>query len=59
MLSVSVHLFLRRRPEGYTIVLYTYGAPRAGDEAFIAGASPDDQLGLRNLGAARGLLSGS
>lgn len=31
---------LRRRPEGYNIVLYTYGAPRAGDEVFIAGAKP-------------------
>ncbi|WP_213941716.1 lipase family protein [Pseudomonas sp. dw_612] len=31
---------LRRRPEGYNIQLYTYGAPRAGDANFIKGAEP-------------------
>lgn len=29
---------LRRRTEGYSIQLYTYGAPRAGDANFVAGA---------------------
>jgi hypothetical protein len=29
---------LRRRTEGYTLQLYTYGAPRAGDTNFVAGA---------------------
>jgi hypothetical protein len=29
---------LRRRTEGYSIQLYTYGAPRAGDASFVAGA---------------------
>jgi hypothetical protein len=29
---------LRRRPEGYNIQLYTYGAPRAGDALFAKGA---------------------
>ncbi|MBV4485785.1 lipase family protein [Pseudomonas sp. SWRI153] len=29
---------LRRRPEGYNIQLYTYGAPRAGDANFTLGA---------------------
>lgn len=29
---------LRRRPEGYNIQLYTYGAPRAGDAHFTLGA---------------------
>ncbi|CAI8825425.1 Lipase [Pseudomonas sp. IT-P100] len=29
---------LRRRTEGYTLQLYTYGAPRAGDANFVAGA---------------------
>ncbi|MHC8354719.1 lipase family protein [Pseudomonas sp. LB3P81] len=29
---------LRRNPEGYAIQLYTYGAPRAGDVNFVAGA---------------------
>ncbi|MFJ2463756.1 lipase family protein [Pseudomonas sp. NPDC087615] len=31
---------LRRRPEGYNIQLYTYGAPRAGDALFTKGAEP-------------------
>ncbi|MGE8176934.1 lipase family protein [Pseudomonas fluorescens] len=31
---------LRRRPEGYDIQLYTYGAPRAGDANFAKGAAP-------------------
>ena len=31
---------LRRRPEGYTIQLYTYGAPRAADATFIKNAEP-------------------
>ncbi|EJM21298.1 putative lipase [Pseudomonas sp. GM21] len=30
---------LRRRPEGYKIQLYTYGAPRAGDANFAKGAA--------------------
>jgi pimeloyl-ACP methyl ester carboxylesterase len=30
---------LRRRTEGYTIHLYTYGAPRAGDSRFTTGAA--------------------
>ena len=30
---------LRRRPEGYKIQLYTYGAPRAGDADFVKGAA--------------------
>ncbi|WP_166217888.1 lipase family protein [Pseudomonas atagonensis] len=30
---------LRRRPEGYNIQLYTYGAPRAGDADFVRGAA--------------------
>lgn len=29
---------LRRRTEGYTLQLYTYGAPRAGDSKFVEGA---------------------
>ena len=29
---------LRRRTEGYTLQLYTYGAPRAGDAKFVEGA---------------------
>jgi len=29
---------LRRRTEGYTLQLYTYGAPRAGDTSFVKGA---------------------
>jgi hypothetical protein len=29
---------LRRSPESYSIQLYTYGAPRAGDANFVAGA---------------------
>jgi hypothetical protein len=29
---------LRRRTEGYSIQLYTYGAPRAGDANFVKGA---------------------
>lgn len=29
---------LRRDPEGYTLQLYTYGAPRAGDTSFVKGA---------------------
>jgi hypothetical protein len=31
---------LRRRTEGYSIQLYTYGAPRAGDTSFVKGAEP-------------------
>ncbi|WHS60271.1 lipase family protein [Pseudomonas sp. G2-4] len=31
---------LRRRPEGYVIQLYTYGAPRAADATFIENAKP-------------------
>lgn len=31
---------LRRRAEGYTIQLYTYGAPRAADATFIKNAEP-------------------
>lgn len=31
---------LRRDPEGYTLQLYTYGAPRAGDANFVKGAEP-------------------
>ncbi|MGY2441800.1 lipase family protein [Pseudomonas sp. SDO52101_S400] len=30
---------LRRRPEGYNIQLYTYGAPRAGDADFVKAAA--------------------
>lgn len=30
---------LRRRPEGYNLQLYTYGAPRAGDADFVKGAA--------------------
>ncbi|MGF6208473.1 lipase family protein [Pseudomonas frederiksbergensis] len=29
---------LRRSPNGYDILLYTYGSPRAGDADFVAGA---------------------
>lgn len=29
---------LRRKPERYNILLYTYGAPRAGDATFVQGA---------------------
>jgi pimeloyl-ACP methyl ester carboxylesterase len=29
---------LRRSPNGYEILLYTYGSPRAGDADFVAGA---------------------
>ncbi|BCX69637.1 lipase family protein [Pseudomonas izuensis] len=31
---------LRRRSENYTLQLYTYGAPRAGDANFVKGAEP-------------------
>ncbi|WP_137807302.1 lipase family protein [Pseudomonas sp. G(2018)] len=31
---------LRRRTENYTLQLYTYGAPRAGDANFVKGAEP-------------------
>ena len=31
---------LRRRPEGYTLQLYTYGAPRAADATFTKNAEP-------------------
>jgi len=42
-LGVAITLILsemlRRRPEGYNIQLYTYGAPRAGDADFVRGAA--------------------
>lgn len=31
---------LRRRPEGYNVQLYTYGAPRAADATFVKNAEP-------------------
>lgn len=39
-IALLVSEMLRQRPEKYDIVLYTYGAPRAGDKVFAEGAKP-------------------
>ncbi|WP_347902770.1 lipase family protein [Pseudomonas purpurea] len=40
-IALIVSEMLRRRPDfTYDIVLYTYGAPRAGDKVFAEGAAP-------------------
>lgn len=39
-IALIVSEMLRQRSENYDIVLYTYGAPRAGDKAFVEGAKP-------------------
>lgn len=40
-IALIVSEMLRRRPDfNYDIVLYTYGAPRAGDKVFVEGAKP-------------------
>ncbi|MFJ7313243.1 lipase family protein [Pseudomonas sp. NPDC098747] len=37
--ALIVSEWLRRNPRQYDIILYTYGAPRAGDAEFVKGAS--------------------
>ncbi len=37
-IALLVSEMLRREPDGYNISLYTYGAPRAGDAAFVKAA---------------------
>ncbi|WP_229775604.1 lipase family protein [Pseudomonas laurentiana] len=37
-IALLVSEMLRRKPDGYSISLYTYGAPRAGDATFVKGA---------------------
>ena len=39
-IALIVSEMLRQRSEKYDIVLYTYGAPRAGDKVFVEGAKP-------------------
>lgn len=38
-IALLVAEMLRNRSEGYDIVVYTYGAPRAGDEVFVKAAN--------------------